>query len=666
VYISATDVFRDTPYAWISNGESKTINRVSIPLDYGDGYENPFVPEVFQTSYSDDAFPVSAVSGEDFGGIYGVAVTPCYNVWTVDPEMDRLFKFDVDGTMLSSIDMPPVGSSPQSVALDSDSNLWITLYNTISTVKYGLDGIQLSSTAIPPFAAPDNTFVRPVQVDTDTDDNIWVTYEHPASSMLIKYDTNGSYLLSAGLPVSAQPFGLVIDPEDDSVWVSNSYEVIVSPYSWQNAASAGEIQHFSASGSLIETFDNIPRPSYLTLDSDSNLWFIFGYSGLGSISGSTVSQYFLSAGEIDVYGPEHVSLDNSQEGLNPRLDGVAVDSRERVWALNSRENAAYVMPLNAPLSAQAITINPSNVSAIERGIQAIGDWTGYQWILKYGSTQVGVITGVSNFISIDNFGEDLEMRKFNESWDAAQQMQDYALSDHINNNPNLFDNYLYAMVGGLSAGEESIGRESYERIANFVPNHVDIDTCGIDQLYSLANELDVPIDDYQFSYPPALKRLINLVSVSHQKLWGTRCRCRTNFKIQGQCSDCGHDHCLNRGRSELDQSTYYVSGAVPFVVSPRFGVESYDILVDTTLPASGVALSAISTINWLASANYDDYYFYKYIPTLCDTQLEGVINWDDQYTTLSENNSSLSAWYDDCETVDIMLSQVLYDGLGLE
>ena len=74
----------------------------------------------------------------------------------------------------------------------------------------------------------------------------------------------------------------------------------------------------------------------------------------------------------------------------------------------------------------------------------------------------------------------------------------------------------------------------------------------------------------------------------------------------------------------------------------------------------------MSSLIWLSSSNYLDYIFYKYIPTYCETQVEGVINWDDDYTTLSETNSSLSAWYNDSETMDIIISNVLYKGLQLD
>ena len=49
----------------------------------------------------------------------------------------------------------------------------------------------------------------------------------------------------------------------------------------------------------------------------------------------------------------------------------------------------------------------------------------------------------------------------------------------------------------------------YERISNYVANHSDIENCNINQLYSLSNQIDVPIDDYNFNFPPELRNRVN-------------------------------------------------------------------------------------------------------------------------------------------------------------
>jgi|GEM_PF-4578231 len=694
--------YRDTPYAWISNGEFGKLQRISLPYNFnGITYEHPLLPGIstFSTAISGSgswAIQTSAVSGtpywsdgslvtDIFGGILGIAVGPCLDIWTVDAELDQMYNFSAAGDMLTAIDISPSGSMPTSIVLDGNLDMWVTLYGATSTVKFDRYGNSTGYVAVPPYSItdlfpddgidPDSILVRPVQVETDTDNNIWVSYEHALSSMVLKYDSSGVFITSCNIPISSQPQGLVIDYVDNSIWVANTYEILVDPMSWTYAASGGSIQHFTSAGELIETYLDIPHPGFMTLDSHSNLWFTFGYSGVGVISGSDVLQYWLSAGEIVPYGnSEHIDIDNSQLPLNDTIKGIAVDSKNRVWALDSRNSTIYVINGYDHSEINVVYVTPSDTDNVAYSLQALGDWTGWQWMQKYityNISDVYNISGISNEFDINEFGDNYKIRKFNESWDATQQIHDYALSDHVYENVNLFDTYFGSMIGGLTDEEDSIGRKSYERIANFVPNHVDVDTCGIDQLYSLAKQLDVPMDDYSLNFPPKLKRMMDIISIAHTRLWGTRCRCHQNFSARlPVCTVCGHNHCLNRSASQLNINTDYITGGDKIVFQPRFGLENYDVLISPITAMSGLSvvsaypISSVESISWMLSADYGDYKFYRYIPTFCDVQVEGVINWDDEYTTLSENNSSLSSWYDKDQMVDLMLNYELRRGLN--
>jgi hypothetical protein len=58
------------------------------------------------------------------------------------------------------------------------------------------------------------------------------------------------------------------------------------------------------------------------------------------------------------------------------------------------------------------------------------------------------------------------------------------------------------------------------------------------------------------------------------------------------------------------------------------------------------------------------YCFYEYIPTICNIQVEGVISWDDEYTTLSENVSGIDEWYGNNQIVEKIINYSLHKGLG--
>jgi hypothetical protein len=216
------------------------------------------------------------------------------------------------------------------------------------------------------------------------------------------------------------------------------------------------------------------------------------------------------------------------------------------------------------------------------------------------------------------------------------------------------------MVGGIEPGKQQIGRVSYEKIANFVQNHADIDTANLTQLYSLAQKTDVPIDDYNFEFPVELRRLIDIVSVSHYKLWGTRCKCNENFGFKSKCNVCNHEHDNNLG-DQFNTLSYVVTADVPFVIKHRFSDKHYLLKTTTSAP-----LSTYSSVMWLNSSDFMDYNFYNHITTPCGEQIEGVINWEDQYTTLSETSSGIDEWYKENGIVEQMFIYMLTKGLNLD
>lgn len=320
------------------------------------------------------------------------------------------------------------------------------------------------------------------------------------------------------------------------------------------------------------------------------------------------------------------------------------------------------------------------------------------------------ISGESSPFDILTF-DDYDIRRFNESWDATNVMTDMIFVPHIKNNQTFWNGYISGVWGGKETEQgKAFGRQAYERIANFVPAHSDIETCGIDPLYSIANEADVPIDDYGFSFPPELRRIMDIISVNQQKLWGTRCTCNQNieheyktyvsagqtFDIERLCERCGHEHPGNRGNL-FDGETYIVSAGEKFIIRDKYLDDKYSLIVPppscfTELlsgvdPCSG-ALSVETCLTsyplsaaywWLlpgvfsTTPNYDDFIFsaigrfcfYDFVDVRCGTQIEGIINWDDKYTTLNENLSTSLDWYGSDQAIEKIINYFLHKGLGL-
>jgi hypothetical protein len=560
--------------------------------------------------------------------------------------------------MVHTFEIEPLLITPTIISLDGDKNTYVALYETDSIVKYNALGecqyiIPLNDLSSVGTIIHDVN--KPILLETDINNNIWTIYTYALTSTLYKYDTLGNVLSTIILPACSIPMDMVFDFNND-IWISITYQ--------QNPpAFCGEVIKIETTGGTQVSSITSDYPNCLTMDQEGNIWYTYGINTIGKINTTTnvnitaeIGTYPTTAWIASMWSTTAIPFGYSS------LQGIAADSNNRIWVINSYDHAVYV------LSSDTSTINTISLSNIQTDwyinsstspwpLQAFGDWTGSKWLQKYHRLMSTTITGNSGPFNIDTI-QNYDIRKFNESWDATTQIRDYALPEHLYNDYNLFVNYIGTMIGGLETSANSIARKVYERIANYVPNHSDVDTCNIHQLYALAQEIDVPTDNYDFQFPMDLKRIMDIVSVGQRKLWGGRCTCNLNFKsAYGICENCNHNHASNRG-NVLDTSTYVTTANVPFIAEYKFSRNRYELIN----PLSSNDVFTISERYLLNDPQ--DYCYYEYIPTFCNVQNEGIISWDDEYTTLDEHVSSLEMWYNPNETVEKMLSYYIHEGLG--
>lgn len=674
--------FYDTPFIWVSNPNNRQIHKFYYPY-----VQNTLIQEItswleqqnatthnfaYSTPYITNQIQSYSLTG--FGGIYGIAVDPCYNVWCSDSEMDKLYKFSYDGNLLSTIDLSDTatslvgvtgGCTPAGLSIDSTNGLWVALFDSASALKFDRTTGQFL-TAINPAgnqSSPIGGFgvdpdMKPTLVETDRGDNIWISYTNSLYSQLRKYDTNGTSLLNVTLPLCSNPMDMIVDLNND-LWVTLTYHSY-------HSKKYGEIYKINGSTGTSSLCVSASHPEYITMDNDGNIWFTCSFN--------TVQKLNISNGSVTTFIAGTASTpswyDTDTELQYNCLEGIACDSTYRVWVINSLENKVYILSGTQIINTIPIADSKNlwqfddNMNIItvtnpwEKSLQAFGDWTGLRWAQKYNTTASTYITGASDLFNIEN-SADFDVRKFNESWDATTQIRNYALPEHLYNNSNLFVNYIGTMIGGLETSANSLARRTYERIANYVPNQADIDTANMEQVYGIAAKLDVPIDEYKFHYPVEIKRFMDIASIPHKVLWGDRCKCNTNFKTHHEyCVNCGHIHKGNRGEA-IDTASYVVSANVPFLVEYRFNRDNYEIINPT--------VSSTSIFNIASGYLLNDpttYCYYEYDQTPCLVQNEGVISWDDEYTTLSETASSLEEWYGNNQIIEKMLSYWLRKGLG--
>lgn len=276
------------------------------------------------------------------------------------------------------------------------------------------------------------------------------------------------------------------------------------------------------------------------------------------------------------------------------------------------------------------------------------------------ATSAGLIslTGASVPFDIVSYNDVYDIRKFNEDFDMAATIKSYALQETIARNTVLFDGFIGQIVGDADSPPEDIGKSTYEKISNYVDNHSDIDKCNIDKLYSICQELGIPIDNYNLDYPANLKRILNILSISYSRLKGSREKFSRDFIRTPTI-----DSATNLG-SELTTNTYQITAGTDIVIHEKF-TDAYELFL--TVPLSGAdiyPLWSLSAFN--LKTPLDTYYdFFAYISGYTDTQVEGVINWGSSGTTLTEGVSSIDVWLGQSGSIDAILDYQLRRGLEL-
>lgn len=275
-------------------------------------------------------------------------------------------------------------------------------------------------------------------------------------------------------------------------------------------------------------------------------------------------------------------------------------------------------------------------------------------------TSAGTITLAGSSVPFDilSYDEFYGIRKFNEDFDMSATIKSYALQETIAGSTVLFDDIIGQIVGDATSSPNDVGKSMYEKISNYVDNHSNIDTCNIDKLYSLCQKLDIPIEDYNFDYPTNIKRIMNILSIAYGRLRGGRNLYDREF--QPSTVVAARQNLGNR----LNTSTYELSAGTKLVISERHSnqYEIFDVVPN--------GVENVYPVRELSAFNYKTpfdlhYKLYEYVPYFDNTQLDGVISWDDTYTTLNENISSIDVWLGDFGTVETILDYELRRGLEL-
>jgi hypothetical protein len=419
------------------------------------------------------------------------------------------------------------------------------------------------------------------------------------------------------------------------------------------------------------------RPYHLTIDRNDGLWFSHSQRRLGYFNPRT-SDFFawtlnLSGGftVFDQPTGNRINFDEVENESDPDIGGLAVDVYNRVWILDSLLNNVWVISATPDFDLgeiRSFKAIPNNLishypdtfdgsTKIQTGdyyfksIKAVGDWTGNRWYQKYISPNAlssVLLSGVSDKFSVYKFEDKNQIKKINESFNNAEYFKNLALPENLKNNNLLFDAFFSATVGtGHLSANEDLGQKVYEKIANFTENHSDIDICNVSQLLSLAQEVDEPYRDFGIDFPSDIKRLIDIFSVPRSKLWGVKEQKPLFPQSIGNI---------------LNVETSFLTAGTQIVTRNRFDNKILVISIPVQDGSNVYPLSSFYGYG-LHQPITSNYLFYGYNPVFSNNYIENVIDWNSEYTTLSENLSSFDDWHGENGSIENAFRYLLTEKL---
>lgn len=367
------------------------------------------------------------------------------------------------------------------------------------------------------------------------------------------------------------------------------------------------------------------------------------------------------------------------------FNGMATDLNN-MWVVDNFAKRVHAIPLDLPAATPGY-IYPINttttagyftIASGSNEILGYDDFAGYEYINKY---NLGVLTetGARTFVNgqsakFNVLPQDFAQNvlKINEDFNALDSFKANTFQDFIHDSQNLQE-FLSAAYGDVDRGTKEIGVKIYEKIANFVMNNSDIDTCNIKSIYAFASQIGVTVRERDYSYPYELLRLMDIMSIKFTKLAPLTNKFKEDF-----------NSVLNPGinvGAKLDFDSYVISSGVPIIAYEKFSEKM--TLQDNYVNCVRNNVSTIPLSTWnenwgwnmhlpsdaTASDVKKFYDFFEYVENDTNLQsnlaapiLKDVINYD--YSS-AQMLTSYSSWTKDNGIMEIMLSKNLIDEIIL-
>ena len=611
-------------------------------------------------------------------GLQSDTESPC--TWAFETGIaPRILKIAETGTIIKSIDISLLVDSPGTpidIRLDSEKNPWICISNMF--FKIDKDEYTVSNVAV--------LDVAPIKLETDSLDNIYVCYTDKICKYIKVIDTYqyiSVFTLETGSIVD------VLSHYNDCIYVLTSINTILKVN--------------NDGMELLQSID-LEAGTYneLTTTIDGYIYTI-------------QDQQYL----IRVTDTAETLVDFEDTS---RLTGLAGDSRGIIWITDdghrkiwfvdvvpeekpSNSSELYFLTLSYNASPNILEFNKinytdypdpdDNLGTDGHYIRSTGDWTGFEWLQKYGhiKSKRVTVTGSSNLFNLWPVTGRYNIRKFNEDHNHATTLKSYALQPWLNENSKLWDQTIDAAVGNSNDAPDTLGKQIFEKIANFTGNNNDVDDCNIDVLHNYTLFYNIDIQKYNLNYPPTMKRMMDICSIKHKRLYGEFDYTTETFDMYTDYTN--KDTRENLGR-EIEFDTHILTPGDKIVAFEKFskiytpitlsyptsGTLDYhgnrvNIGLDLSLVLNETETYPISSYSpfweWgliapdtATNSDIQNYYsFFTFNNSVTNNQVEGVINWEDEQTTLIPTLSTYNEWSAEDNQLDNMLEHQLRVGLNM-
>jgi len=212
------------------------------------------------------------------------------------------------------------------------------------------------------------------------------------------------------------------------------------------------------------------------------------------------------------------------------------------------------------------------------------------------------VTGASSNFNLVTTDDSPKISKINESKNLYEIIKTFILQETINSKPQFINSFLKSVIGD-STVPSYIGTRIYEKISNFNMNVNDVDLCNVDALLSLAESVgyqDISKDSR--NWPGEFKRLLDILSISQQKLFGYKRPMLSNYDKKGFTDNPSYGANLgsligSKTNGVYDCSTYTVTAGNDIVAKQIFNNEYIHV---STMMVSGNNTYSLSAYepNW--------------------------------------------------------------------